>query len=197
MIERRRMSMLENPFYTEEAQGPYEFYQLGDFTLEDGGVIPNCKLAYRTYGKMNENKNNIILIPTWFSGTSQGYEPYIGKNRALNPNKYFIIVINQIGNGLSSSPHNSPSPISMSSFPNVRIADDVRAQHKFITEHFGVKEIALVVGCSMGAQQTYEWTVRYPDMVKRDVRNAGAAKHRPHGCECTETLLEAITADTG
>lgn len=191
------MSMLENSFYTEEAQGPYEFYQLGDFTLEDGGVIPNCKLAYRTYGNMNKDKDNVILIPTWFSGTSQGYEPYIGKNRALNPDKYFIIVVNQIGNGLSSSPHNSPAPIAISDFPKVRIADDVRAQHQFITEKFGIKELALVVGASMGAQQTYEWAVRFPDMVKRAAPIAGTAKNTVHDFLFTDTLMEAITSDTG
>src|SRR5699024_4949841 len=174
------MSMLENSFYTEEAQGPYEFYQLGDFTLEDGGVIPNCKLAYRTYGNMNKDKDNVILIPTWFSGTSQGYEPYIGKNRALDRDKYFIIVVNQIGNGLSSSHPNVLTPIPLVDFPKVRSADDVISQHQFITEKFGIKELVFVVGASMGAQQTYEWAVRFPDMVKRAALIAGTAKNTVH-----------------
>ncbi len=189
--------MIKNDFYSQDNVGPFEIYNLGDFKLEDGGVIPDLKLAYATHGILNDAKDNVIVVPTWFSGTSKNYEPYIGVDRALNPDKYFIIVINQIGNGVSSSPHNSPEPIAMANFPNVRIGDDVRAQHKFITEKFGIEEIALVVGGSMGAQQTYEWAVRYPDMVKRAAPIAGTAKNTVHDFLFTKTLMDAITSDPG
>ena len=85
----------------------------------------------------------------------------------------------------------------MGNFPHVRIGDDVRAQHKFITEKFDLKSLALVVGGSMGAQQTYEWAVRYPDMVKRAAPIAGTAKNTIHDSLFTETLVEAITSDPG
>ncbi|WP_188207477.1 alpha/beta fold hydrolase [Alkalibacillus aidingensis] len=189
--------MIENAYYTEEFHGPFELYTIGDFELEDGGVIPDCQLAYTTYGELNESKDNVIVIPTWFSGTSIAYEPYIGEGRALDPEKYFIVIINQIGNGLSSSPHNSPAPIDMANFPNVRISDDVRAQHQLLTEKYGIEEVALVVGGSMGAQQTYEWAVRYPDMVKRAAPIAGTAKNTDHDFLFTHTLMEAITSDPG
>ncbi|MDQ0217672.1 alpha/beta fold hydrolase [Peribacillus cavernae] len=187
--------MIKNNYYTQEFHGPYELYNLGDFSLEDGENIPDCKLAYATFGELNDAKDNAILIPTWFSGTSKAYEPYIGSGRALDPEKYFIVIVNQIGNGLSSSPHNTPAPFGMAHFPNVRIGDDVRAQHKFITEKYGIQELALVVGGSMGAQQTYEWAVRYPDMVKRAAPIAGTAKNTSHDFLFTETLNEAITSD--
>src|SRR5690625_5276814 len=103
--------MLHNEFYSQENVGPFELYSIGDFELEEGGVIPNCQLSYRTFGELNENKDNVIVMPTWYSGTSKDLEGYIGAGRALNPDKYFIIVINQIGNGLSTSPHNSSEPI--------------------------------------------------------------------------------------
>ena len=189
--------MIENSFYSQENHGPFKLYSLGDFELEEGGVIPNCQLSYATHGQLNEEKNNVIVIPTWFSGTSKDYESYIGKGRALDPEVYFIIVINQIGNGLSSSPHNSPDPISMQNFPKVRIGDDVRAQYQFITSEFGIKEIALVVGGSMGAQQTYEWAVRYPQIVKRAAPIAGTAKNTFHDFLFTQTLIDAITSDPG
>lgn len=189
--------MIENNHYSQENHGPYEVYNIGDFQLEDGGMIPDCKLAYVTFGTLNEEKNNVIVIPTWYSGTTKIMETYIGEDRALNPNKYFIIMINQIGNGLSSSPHNSPEPISMANFPHVRISDDVRAQHQLITEKFGVEEIALVVGGSMGAQQTYEWAVRFPNMVKRAAPIAGTAKNTDHDFLYTDSLIEAITSDPG
>lgn len=189
--------MLDNDFYSRENIGPYEFFDVGEFQLEEGGVIPNLQLAYVTHGELNADKSNAILIPTWFSGTSGDWDNYIGPGRALDPEKYFIIVINQIGNGVSTSPHNSPEPIAMANFPHVRIGDDVRAQHQLITEMFGIKELALVVGGSMGAQQTYEWAVRYPDMVKRAAPIAGTAKNTVHDFIFTQTLLDAITSDPG
>lgn len=191
--------MYRNDFYTPEVQGAYELYDLGDFDLEDGGRIPGLQLAYATYGTLNEAKDNVVLIPTWFSGTHQTWEQvYIGEGRALDPSRYFIVVINQIGNGLSTSPHTtSDASIAMSRFPHVRIGDDVRAQHRLITELFGVEELALVVGGSMGAQQTYEWAVAYPEMVLRAAPIAGTAQNTPHDFLFTQTLMDAITSDPG
>src|SRR4029079_1865143 len=140
------------------------------------GTIRGCQLAYATFGTLNAAKDNAILVPTWYSRTNKILEQvYIGKGRALDPDKYFILIVNQIGGGLSTSPHNTPPPGGMGNFPKVRIADDVRAQHKLITEKFQLSTLALVVGGSMGAQQTYEWAVRYPAMVKRAAPIAGTA----------------------
>jgi len=190
--------MIENGYYSQDVHGPYELYDVGNLELEEGGTIRACKLAYATFGKLNAAKDNAILIPTWYSGTNKIMEQiYIGQGRALDPDKYFIVVVNQIGNGLSTSPHNTPPPAGMGNFPHVRIGDDVRAQYKFVTEKFDLKSLALVVGGSMGAQQTYEWAVRYPDMVKRAAPIAGTAKNTIHDFLFTETLAEAITSDPG
>lgn len=168
---------------------------IGKFDLKEGGSIPNCKLAVATHGKLNVDKSNAILFTTWYSGTNKLLEQvYTGKGHALDPGKYFIIIVNQIGNGLSTSQHNTDIP---GGFPKVRIGDDVRAQHKLVTEKYGIKELALVVGGSMGAQQTYEWAVRYPDMVKRAAPIAGTAKNTEHDFLFTDTLVEAITTDPG
>ena len=165
---------------------------IGTLELEEGGSISNCQLAVATHGTLNAEKDNAILVPTWYSGTSKIIEDvYIGSGRALDPDKYFIVVVNQIGSGLSTSPHNSDG----ASFPKVRIGDDVRAQHTLLTEKFGIDSLALVVGGSMGAQQTYEWAVRYPDMVKRAAPIAGTAKNTEHDFVYTETLIEAIISD--
>lgn len=190
--------MYQNDYYSQEEHGPTINFALGDFELEEGGVIPDCQLAYATFGELNADKSNAILIPTWFSGTNKIMEQvYIGEGRALDPGKYFIVCINQIGNGMSSSAHNSPAPVAMADFPNVRIGDDVRAQHQLLTELYGIEELALVVGGSMGAQQTYEWAVRYPDMVKRAAPIAGTAKNTDHDFLFTQTLMDAITSDPG
>ncbi|MGE5704315.1 MAG: alpha/beta fold hydrolase, partial [Clostridia bacterium] len=187
--------MIENSYYSQKVHGPYETFSLGDFRLEEGETIPDCKLAYKTFGELNEQKDNAILIPTWYAGTSKIMESYIGKGRALDPDRYFIVIVNQIGNGLSSSPHNSPQPYGGPHFPKVRISDDVRAQHRLLTEKFGIDQLALIFGGSMGAQQTYEWAVRFPDMVKRAAPIAGTARNTAHDFLFAETLKEAITSD--
>src|ERR1700680_3077189 len=187
--------MINNNYYSQAVHGPYELHDIDSLELEEGGTIRGCKLGYTTFGTLNAAKDNAILIPTWYSGTNKIIEQvYIGKGRALNPDKYFIIVVNQIGNGLSTSPHNSAEP---AAFPKVRISDDVRAQHRLVTEQFGLKTLALVVGGSMGAQQTYEWAVRYPDMVKRAAPIAGTARNTIHDFAFTETLAGAVASDPG
>ena len=165
--------MIENPYYTPEYHGEYELISIGRLDLEEGGSIPDCQLAVTTWGELNAARDNAILITTWFSGTHQIWrEVYVGPKHALNPDEYFIVAINQIGSGLSTSPHNASganSGIAMSKFPEVRIGDDVVAQERLLREHFGIEELALVVGGSMGAQQTYEWAVRFPEIGRAHV----------------------------
>ena len=193
--------MIENAFYSHELHGDYDLVSIGRVELEEGGVIPDCELAVATFGALNEAKDNAILVTTWFSGTHQIFrDVYIGAEHALNPEKYFIVVVNQIGNGLSTSPHNATGAnesISMSSFPRVRIGDDVVAQEKLLREHYGIDTLQLVVGGSMGAQQTYEWMVRFPDKVKRAAPIAGTAQNTPHDIMFAKALVEAITSDPG
>ena len=107
-------------------------------------------------------------------------------------------MVNQIGNGLSTSPHTTDdASIAMSKFPEVRIGDDVRAQEQLLRETFGIETLALVVGGSMGAQQTWEWAVRFPDKVLRAAPIAGTAQNTPHDFLFTQTLMDAITSDPG
>ncbi len=190
--------MIENPFYSSEFHGEYEVLSIGRLDLEEGGSIADCRLAVATFGTLNEARDNAILVTTWFSGTHQIFrDVYIGPDHALNPDRYFIVVINQIGNGLSTSPHNAPDDIAMSQFPKVRIGDDVVAQERLLREHFGIERLVLVTGGSMGAQQTYEWAVRFPDKVLRAAPIAGTAQNTPHDFLYTKALMEAIKSDPG
>ncbi len=189
---------IDNPFYTPEIHGPYELHGLGDFELEEGGVIPDLHLAVSTHGTLNAARDNAILVPTWYSGTHEVMERvYIGPDRALDPRDWFIVVVNQIGNGLSTSPHNVEGSHAMGGFPKVRIGDDVRAQEQLLRDVFAVDELALVVGGSMGAQQTWEWAVRFPDKVKRAAPIAGTAQNTPHDVLYTQNLIDAIAYDPG
>ena len=120
---------------------------------------------------------------------------FIGAGHALDPARYCIIVVNQIGTGISSSPHNTAGAQAMANFPRIQVGDDVRAQHQLLTQQFGIERLALVFGGSMGAQQTYDWAVRYPDMVARAAPLAGDARNTDHCRQFVETLIEAIAAD--
>jgi homoserine O-acetyltransferase len=193
--------VIENPFYSPEFHGDYDLVGIGRLDLEEGGSIPDCQLAVATFGELNEARDNAILVTTWYSGTHQIFrDVYIGPDHALNPDRYFIVCVNQIGSGLSTSPHNADGPnadIAMSNFPQVRIGDDVVAQERLLREHFGIEKLQLVVGGSMGAQQTYEWAVRFPGKVLRAAPIAGTAQNTPHDFLFTKALNEAITSDPG
>ena len=187
---------MTNFYYSQENHGPYKLYELGDFDLEQGGKLRNLNLAYTTFGALSPDKDNAILFPTWYSGTTKILEQaYLGSGRAIDPDKYFIILVNQIGNGLSTSPSNTARPFNAARFPPISIGDDVRAQYRLVTEKFGINKLELVLGGSMGAQLTYDWAVRYPDSVKRAAPIAGAAKGAPHNKLLVETFIEAITSD--
>jgi homoserine O-acetyltransferase/O-succinyltransferase len=173
----------------------YEIFDLGDFPLQRGATLRDAKLAYKTYGTLNADKSNVIVYPTWYSGQHYDNEWLIGKGMALDPQNYFIIIPNMLGNGLSTSPSNIPQPYNKSRFPHVTFYDNVRAQHKLVTEKFGIETIALVVGWSMGAGQTYQWGISYPEMVERIFPFCGSAKTSLHNIVFLEGVKAALQAD--
>jgi homoserine O-acetyltransferase len=193
--------MIDNPYYTPEFHGDYQVASIGPLDLEEAGSIPDCRLAYTTWGELSPAKDNAVLITTWYSGTHQIWrDVYVGPGHALDPSRYFIVCIDQIGSGLSVSPHNADGPnaeIAMSRFPKVRIGDDVVAQERLLRQLFGIETLQLVVGGSMGAQQTYEWAVRFPEKVRRAAPIAGTAQTTPHDFLFAKALVEAITSDPG
>ena len=74
-------------------------YELGDFTLQSGTVLPEAYIGYATYGRMNDARDNVLVFPTWYTGTHHGLAPYIAPGNALDPEKYFIVVPDMLTNG--------------------------------------------------------------------------------------------------
>jgi homoserine O-acetyltransferase len=173
----------------------FQYFEAGAFVLQNGATIRNCKLAYKTYGTLTSNKDNVIVYPTWYSGQHYENEWLIGEGMALDPTKYFIIIPNMLGNGLSSSPSNTPAPYNAARFPRVTAYDNVKLQHRLVTEYFGISKIYLVTGWSMGALQTYHWGAMYPDMVERIAPFCGSAKCSRHNFVFLEGVKAALTAD--
>jgi len=173
----------------------YEIFSLGDFPLEGGIVLRDAKLAYKTYGQLNARKTNAVLLCSYFSGNHTNYEFFIQNGRCFDPGAYFVIGTNLFANGLSSSPSNTPKPLNGPHFPAIAIRDNVRAQHRLVTEQWGLETLALVAGYSMGAQQAFQWAVSYPEMVARIVPWCGHARTTPHTFVFLEGLASPLRTD--
>ncbi|NRQ36691.1 alpha/beta fold hydrolase [Nonomuraea sp. NN258] len=173
----------------------YRIFHLNDFTLQHGATLRGAVLAYQTYGELAPDRGNAILYPTWYSGRHTDNEWLIGPGMTLDPSRYFIIVPNMLGNGLSSSPSNTAPPYDRARFPHVTMYDNVAAQHRLVTEQFGIERLALVTGWSMGAGQTYQWAVSHPDMVARIAPFCGSSRTSVHNQVFLEGVKSALTAD--
>src|SRR5215510_1211909 len=173
----------------------YEIFELGQVALQCGLTLPQAKLAYKTYGELNAARDNVIVMPTFYGGQLAENEVMIAAWHALDPKKYFIIVPNMFGNGLSSSPSNTPPPFDRAAFPNITLYDNVVCQHRLVTEHLGIERVRLVVGFSMGAQQTFQWGALYPDMVQAIAPICGSARTSPHNSVFLEGVKAALVAD--
>lgn len=180
----------------EPPQAREGVFGLGDLALESGVILRNAKLAYKTHGQLNADKSNVVLYPTQYAAQHGDIEWLIGPGRALDPGRYFVIVLDQLGNGLSSSPSNTAPPHDRKHFPTITIRDNVAAQHRLVSEEFGIHRVALIVGFSMGAQQAFQWAASHPDMVERIAPWCGTAKTTPHNAVFLEGLQAALTADS-
>jgi homoserine O-acetyltransferase len=136
---------------------------MGECLLENGEVIEACELTFRTYGRLAPDLGNIILMPTWLNGSAAGLAAsnYLGSNGIVDTDDYFVIAVNALGNGISSSPSNSVQQ----PFPAFSIRDQVNLQHRVLTEYLGIEHLHAVVGASMGGYQTYEWLMMYPEFA--------------------------------
>jgi homoserine O-acetyltransferase len=178
----------------EPEPAPHEFV-IKAFKTESGAVLPNAKIVYGTYGKLNAARDNAVLLPSHYMAKMQGYRWLIGPGKALDPDKLFLIATEMFGNGRSSSPSNTPEPLHGPRFPAITIRDNVNAVHQLLTEELHIAHLRAVIGFSMGAQQAFQWAVSYPDFMDRIVATSGTAKTYGHGIVRLEGQIAALTAD--
>lgn len=173
----------------------YEVFEAGDVKLQSGKVFPRARIAYKTYGTLNAANSNVILYPTSFNAQHVDTQWLIGEGKALDPTRYFIVIPNMLGNGMSSSPSNFSGEFDVATYPYATIADNVRLQHRLLSEVLGIRKIALVYGFSMGGIQAFHWGALFPDMVERICATAAAATTSLHNRIMLEGVRAALTAD--
>ncbi|PKG44188.1 alpha/beta hydrolase [Psychroflexus sp. MES1-P1E] len=166
------------------AQSKQQFANLGDFTTMGGEIIKNCKVGYRTTGTLNAEKTNAVLCPTGFTGKSENS----AVNRVMDTTGLFVIMVDALTNGVSSSPSNTPN------FPMVTITDMVHSQHQMLTKHLGIDHLYAVIGVSMGGMQAFEWLVTYPDFMDKVVPIVGTPKQTSYDLMAWQTAADIIIA---
>lgn len=172
------------------------FAELGDFKLESGETLRDCRIGYRTFGKLNADQSNAVLYPTWASGTSEQLKSNVGHGRLVDDTDYFVITIDALANGVSSSPSNSKLQPRMG-FPKITIGDMVNAEYAVVTKVLGLKHLKAVIGTSMGGMQTFQWMVAYPEFMDKAITIVGSPRLAPYDLLLWQAQIDAIMNDRG
>lgn len=175
-------------------EGVQQFADLGEFKLQNGGVINDFRLGYRTLGKLNADKSNAILWPTWLGGTSQELLEFIGPGKVLDSGKYYVVLVDAIGNGVSSSPSNSKEQPRIK-FPKFTIRDMVEAEHRLVTEVLRLSHLHAVMGISMGGMQTFSWVLTYTDFMDVGIPMTGSPQSTAYDKLLWTAEIDAIESD--
>jgi homoserine O-acetyltransferase len=172
-----------------------EIFLCGDVALQSGMTCRGARLAYKTFGTLNAERSNAIVYPTSYGAQHGDTEWLIGEGRALDPRRWFIVIPDLFGNGLSTSPSNIPPPFDRGRYPHFTLYDNVVQQERLLREVFGIEEVALAVGWSMGGQQAYHWGALFGERVRRIAVICGSARTSPHNFVFLEGVKAALTAD--
>ena len=152
-------------------------------------MLPDARLSWKTHGTLAPARDNVVLYPTSYSAQHPDLEWLIGPDGVLDPARWFIVIPDMFGNGLSSSPSNTPG------WPGLVTAwDNVHAQRRLLAELWGIERLHAVYGWSMGAQQAYHWAALFPDAVARAVVNCGSARTATHNRVFLKGLMAVLEA---
>jgi homoserine O-acetyltransferase len=175
------------------AEPPQQFADIGDLELVSGEVLRDVRVGYRTAGELNGDRSNAILFPTWFTGTAAELFRYekIGPGLLADTDRFHVIAVDSLGNGVSTSPSNSERQPG-SQFPRIAIDDMVNAAHALLTKELGIDHLHAVMGISMGGMQTFQWVAQYPDFMDRAVPIDGSPQGTSYDLAQWQTHERAI-----
>ncbi|MEP6549900.1 MAG: alpha/beta fold hydrolase [Gemmatimonadales bacterium] len=171
IIAAQLVSMVSGATGLAQTAPPLRVVSLGECRLSTGSILPNCRVAYRAYGRLNAAHDNAVLIPTWLLGRSEDWASLLNMEPLVDTTRFYTIVVDALSDGLSSSPSNTPG--SGAVFRDLTVGDMVESQYRLLTERLGIHHVRAVIGFSMGGMQAIEWAVRYPSFVDRIVPIAG------------------------
>ncbi len=134
----------------------YQIFEAGNVVLQSGLTYRGARMAYKTFGTLSPQKDNVSVYPTSYGAQHPDLEWQVAPGKPLDPTKYFIVIINKFGNGLSSSPSNTAAPFDRGRYPFFTITHNVRVQQRLLQEVFGIEKVKLVYGFSMGGMQAFE-----------------------------------------
>ena len=172
----------------------HTIFEAGDVRLQSGATLPDARLAYKTLGRLNNTRSNAVVLTTPFGAQHTDIEWMVGPGRTIDPQRYFVVLMNLFGNGLSSSPSDAGSAHAGEDWPECTIADNVRVQERLLREVLGIEQIELAFGFSMGGIQAYHWAALFPDRVRRFAAICGAARCSAHNHVFLEGVKAALTA---
>jgi homoserine O-acetyltransferase/O-succinyltransferase len=170
--------------------------RIGDLRLESGKIIRDCVIGYRTFGKLNRDKSNVVLFPTAFGWRSAGLASRIGPGKLIDAERYFVIVVDSLGDGISSSPSNSSSQPGLT-FPEFSIRDLVTAEQQLVVGTLHLRHVRAVLGFSMGGMQAFQWAVSYPGFMDKVVSIVGSPQLTAYDLLLWRSALLALESDPG
>ena len=173
---------------------PHRHASFGDFRLESGEVIHDFSLSYVTHGALNDACDNAILVTVSLTGNHHRLDFLIGPGKALDTDRYFVVCVDPIGNGLTTSPSNSARQPGMA-FPRFGLRDMVASQLRLLHGEMGLTALAAIVGASMGGMQALQWGVSHPGFARRLVAMTPMARAAPWAVAVVETARRALMAD--
>ena len=169
-----------------------KFADLVTCPLESGETIASCRLGYRTFGTLDATKSNVVLFPTWFSGTTKSLLDGV-PDKLVDTKRFYLILVDALGDGVSTSPSNSATQPRLA-FPRFTIRDMVAAQRRML-EQLGITHLRAVMGISMGGMQAIEWGVTHPDFVDRIVPIVGTPQLTSNDLLLWTAELRALETD--
>ncbi|GBG24317.1 Homoserine O-acetyltransferase [Hondaea fermentalgiana] len=191
----------EDEYKRVDATG--ETFLAGSHKLENGLELQDVECRYRTFGTMNEDRTNVLVVCHALTGNAaldDWWGSMLGPGKLFDDSKMFVVCINVLG-----SCYGTTSPVSINpktgkpygrAFPDVTVRDSVSLHLRLVKEHLGAKSVACVVGGSLGGMQTLEWAALGGDFVKAILPMSCGAYHHPWQIAISEAQRQAIYADS-